>query len=89
MIYTYYVLANTSKLIGDKPITIDKHQFDDTNDEDLQLIAEYMEENGIVDFEDGIRGYLCDDEVAAYNQHFIEAMVLSEKQLQIITAYPA
>ena len=76
MTYNYYIIS-VSPLLDNS--TLEKHQFDTDNSDDMLEIAEYYLEYS--DFDIAIRQYLYEAVILELEQTFVQAIILSENQL--------
>lgn len=73
MKHKFYIISSE----GD----IDTEEFDTTDTEDLNTLESFLEDDGdAVDFETACINYLNEENIGEYNQKFINAIVLTEKE---------
>lgn len=86
----FYIIADTSNHRNTPDVTIEQHVFNWDDKEDREAVEDTApdeEELTEDNFEEACRNYLYEERVMEYQQGFMTAMILTEKQFNLIQKY--
>lgn len=86
----FFVVADTSDRENSSQLTIEKHEFDWDNKEDREAVEDHTPDEEKLkksNFADACRNFLHEERVMDYQQGFMLAMILTEKQFKLLQNY--
>jgi hypothetical protein len=80
-VLSFYIIADLSRYNAEEDVAVDKHTFDLSNPDDVELLEEYTDEELNEDtFYDACMLYLKEMEIDAYDQRLCPSLLLTEEQ---------